>query len=57
MKERRDEVDTLLALGATRWRRTAIAISRSASLLPTTASLASSGIVTIGHDGGSHRGR
>ncbi|AGH41076.1 ABC transporter [Bifidobacterium thermophilum] len=49
MKERRDEVDTLLALGATRWEaaRPSVISSIRLGLLPTTASLASSGIVTI----------
>ena len=49
MKERRDEVDTLLALGATTWEaaRPSIVSSIRLGLLPTTASLASSGIVTI----------
>ncbi len=49
MKERRNEVDTLLALGATRWEaaRPSIISSIRLGLLPTTASLASSGIVTI----------
>lgn len=49
MKERRDEVDTLLALGATTWEaaRPSIVSSIRLGLLPTTASLASSGIVTV----------
>ncbi|OKY87141.1 MAG: ABC transporter ATP-binding protein [Bifidobacterium sp. 56_9_plus] len=49
MKERRDEVDTLLALGATAWEaaRPSIVSSIRLGLLPTTASLASSGIVTV----------
>ncbi|BAQ31661.1 ABC transporter permease [Bifidobacterium scardovii] len=49
MNERRDEVDTLLALGATPWEaaRPSIVSSIRLGLLPTTASLASSGIVTI----------
>ncbi len=61
MKERRDEVDTLLALGATAWEaaRPSIVSSIRLGLLPTTASLASSGIVTVPwHDGRSdHRRR
>lgn len=61
MKERRDEVDTLLALGATTWEaaRPSIVSSIRLGLLPTTASLASAGIVTVpGHDGRSdHRRR
>lgn len=54
MEERRDEVDMMLALGATPWEsaRPSIVSSIRLGLLPTTASLASSGIVTIpGHDG------
>ena len=49
MRERRDEVDTLLALGATAWEaaRPSIVSSIRLGLLPTTASLASSGIVTM----------
>ena len=49
MNERRDEVDTLLALGATPWEaaRPSIVSSIRLGLLPTTASLASCGIVTI----------
>lgn len=49
MRERRDEVDMLLALGATRWEaaRPSIVSSIRLGMLPTTASLASSGIVTI----------
>lgn len=49
IKERRDEVDTLLALGATAWEaaRPSIVSSIRLGLLPTTASLASSGIVTV----------
>ena len=49
MKERRDEVDTLLALGATTWEaaRPSIVSSIRLGLLPTTASLASAGIVTV----------
>lgn len=53
MRERRDEVDTLLALGATAWEaaRPSIVSSIRLGLLPTTASLASSGIVTVPGDG------
>ncbi len=49
MRERRDEVDTLLALGATPWEaaRPSIVSSIRLGLLPTTASLASAGIVTV----------
>lgn len=49
MGERRDEIDTLLALGATTWEaaRPSVVSSIRLGLLPTTASLASSGIVTI----------
>ena len=49
MRERRDEVDTLLALGATAWEaaRPSIVSSIRLGLLPTTASLASAGIVTV----------
>ena len=50
MKERRDEVDTLLALGATtasQAARPSIVSSIRLGLLPTTASLASAGIVTV----------
>lgn len=49
MRERRDEIDTMLALGATAWEaaRPSIVSSIRLGLLPTTASLASSGIVTI----------
>lgn len=49
MNERCDEVDTLLALGATAWEaaRPSIVSSIRLGLLPTTASLASSGIVTV----------
>lgn len=49
MDERRDEVNTLLALGATPWEaaRPSIVSSIRLGLLPTTSSLASSGIVTI----------
>ena len=49
MEERRDEVDMMLALGATPWEsaRPSIVSSIRLGLLPTTASLASSGIVTI----------
>lgn len=53
MEERRDEVDMMLALGATPWEsaRPSIVSSIRLGLLPTTASLASSGIVTIPGDG------
>ena len=49
MRERRDEVDTLLALGATAWEaaRPSIVSSIRLGLLPTTASLTSAGIVTV----------
>ncbi|OZG67537.1 ABC transporter permease [Bifidobacterium eulemuris] len=49
MGERRDEIDTLLALGASKWEaaRPSVVSSIRLGLLPTTASLASSGIVTI----------
>lgn len=49
MEERRDEVDMMLALGATPWESACPSIVSSIrlGLLPTTASLASSGIVTI----------
>lgn len=49
MEERRDEVDMMLALGATAWEsaRPSVISSIRLGLLPTTASLASSGIVTI----------
>ena len=49
MEERRDEVDMMLALGATPWEsaRPSTVSSIRLGLLPTTASLASSGIVTI----------
>lgn len=49
MDERRDEIDTMLALGATAWEasRTSIVSSIRLGLLPTTATLASCGIVTI----------
>ena len=49
MRERRDEIDTLLALGATAWEaaRPSIVSSIRLGLLPTTASLASAGIVTV----------
>lgn len=49
MRERHDEVVMLLALGATRWEaaRPSIMSSIRLGMLPTTASLASSGIVTI----------
>ena len=49
MEERRDEVDMMLALGATPWEsaRPSIVSSIRLGLLPTTASLASCGIVTI----------
>ncbi|MBW3094749.1 iron export ABC transporter permease subunit FetB [Bifidobacterium sp. 64T4] len=49
MRERRDEVDTLLALGATAWEaaRPSIVSSIRLGLMPTTASLASAGIVTV----------
>ena len=61
MKERRDEVDTLLALGATTWEaaRPSIVSSIRLGLLPTTASLASAGHCDgAGHDGRSdHRRR
>ena len=49
MRERRDEVDTLLALGATAWEaaRPSVVSSIRLGLMPTTASLASAGIVTV----------
>ncbi|MFT9278781.1 MULTISPECIES: ABC transporter permease [Bifidobacterium] len=49
MEERRDEIGTMLALGASPWEcsRTSIVSSMRLGLLPTVASLASSGIVTI----------
>lgn len=49
MKTRRDEIDTMLALGANAWEaaRPSIVSSIRLGLLPTTASLASAGIVTI----------
>lgn len=49
MNERRDEVDTMLALGATPWEaaRPSVISSIRLGLLPTTSSLASAGIVTI----------
>ncbi|OZG63351.1 ABC transporter ATP-binding protein [Bifidobacterium lemurum] len=49
MGERRDEIDTLLALGASKWEaaQPSVVSSIRLGLLPTTASLASSGIVTI----------
>lgn len=49
MRERRDEVDTLLALGATAWEaaRPSVVSSIRLGLMPTTASLASTGIVTV----------
>lgn len=49
MRERRDEVDTLLALGATAWEaaRPSMVSSIRLGLMPTTASLASAGIVTV----------
>lgn len=49
MNERRDEIDTLLALGSTAWEaaRPSIVSSIRLGLLPTTATLASCGIVTI----------
>ncbi|MBT1165231.1 ABC transporter permease [Bifidobacterium simiarum] len=49
MRERRDEVTTMLALGATAWEaaRPSIVSSIRLGLLPTNASLASAGIVTI----------
>lgn len=49
MRERRDETAMLLALGATRWEaaRPSVVSSIRLGMLPTTASLASSGIVTI----------
>ena len=49
MRERRDEVDTLLALGATTWEasRPSVVSSIRLGLMPTTASLASAGIVTV----------
>ena len=49
MDERRDEIDTLLALGATAWEaaRPSIVSSIRLGLLPTMATLASCGIVTI----------
>ena len=49
MDERRDEIDTMLALGATAWEaaRPSIVSSIRLGLLPTTATLASCGIVTI----------
>lgn len=49
MNERRDEIDTLLALGSTAWEAARPSIVSSIRLgpLPTTATLASCGIVTI----------
>ena len=49
MDERRDEIDTMLALDATAWEaaRPSIVSSIRLGLLPTTATLASCGIVTI----------
>lgn len=49
MDERRDEIDTMLAIGATAWEaaRPSIVSSIRLGLLPTTATLASCGIVTI----------
>ena len=49
MDERRDEIDTLLALGASAWEaaRPSIVSSIRLGLLPTMATLASCGIVTI----------
>ncbi|PWG59910.1 ABC transporter permease [Bifidobacterium catulorum] len=49
MDERRDEIDTMLALGASAWEaaRPSIVSSIRLGLLPTTATLASCGIVTI----------
>ncbi|PLS26291.1 ABC transporter permease [Bifidobacterium parmae] len=49
MDERRDEIDTMLALGATAWEaaRPSIVSSIRLGLLPTMATLASCGIVTI----------
>ncbi|PLS30324.1 ABC transporter ATP-binding protein [Bifidobacterium margollesii] len=49
MRDRRDEVNTMLALGATTWEaaRPSIVSSIRLGLLPTNASLASAGIVTI----------
>lgn len=49
MRDRRDEIQMMLALGATTWEaaRPSIVSSLRLGLLPTTASLASSGIVTI----------
>lgn len=49
MRERRDEIEMMLALGATRWEaaRPSLVSSIRMGLLPTTASLASAGIVTI----------
>lgn len=49
MRERYDEVNTLLALGATKWEaaKPSIISSITLGLLPTIATLASSGIVTI----------
>ena len=49
MEDRRDEIDMLLALGASRWEasRPSVVSSIRLGLMPTTASLASAGIVTI----------
>ena len=49
MKDRRDDIDMLLALGATPWEasRPSVVSSIRLGLMPTTASLASAGIVTI----------
>ena len=49
MEERRDEIGTLLALGASQWEaaRPSVVSSIRLGLTPTTASLASAGIVTI----------
>lgn len=49
MNERRDEIDTMLALGATSWEaaRPSVVSSIRLGLLPTMSSLASAGIVTI----------
>ncbi|RSX57205.1 ABC transporter permease [Bifidobacterium samirii] len=49
MDERRDEIDTMLALGASPWEaaRPSIVSSIRLGLMPTTSSLASAGIVTV----------
>ena len=49
MKDRRDEIDMLLALGASPWEasRPSVVSSIRLGMMPTTASLASAGIVTI----------